>query len=102
MSDAVSSVNGSTVLRNLEYLPEPRNRLGAMLGGGFKNALSTALGIATQAVGVGGAGLTSENAILIQEQMRQQEQMQQVSMISNIERSKHEMAMTPIRNIRIG
>ena len=39
---------------------------------------------------------------LINRQIEAQEQMQQASFLSNIERSKHEIAMAPIRNIRLG
>lgn len=39
---------------------------------------------------------------LINRQIEAQEQMQQANFLSNLERTKHEISMAPIRNIRLG
>ena len=79
------------------YLPEPKSShdqtfgqvmraIGNGLDGGVR---SLGLGIDTQFLG------------LLQQQLHAQQQMQSVSMSSNIEKSKHETNMSPIRNIRV-
>jgi len=51
----------------------------------------------------GGAMLGSgELTDLLTTQFQLQQQMQVVSMISNIQHAEHEMQMAPIRNMRIG
>lgn len=53
---------------------------------------------------IGGVSLEvpSSFAELLSAQMQAQEEMQTVSMVSNIERSKHETNMVAIRNIKVG
>jgi hypothetical protein len=70
------------------------------------------LGAAAQGIGglvglgagaaLGGGGIEGQYLVLLQEQMRQQQQMQLVSLHSNIEKSKHETQMAAIRNVRAG
>jgi hypothetical protein len=51
----------------------------------------------------GGAMLGSSDLTdLLTTQFQLQQQMQLVSMISNIQHAEHEMEMAPIRNMRIG
>lgn len=79
------------------YPPEPSSS-----GMGLLNDI---VGIArTVAGGIGGVPLEASGSFaeLIQAQIQSQMEMQTTSMVSNIERSKHESKMTPIRNIRLG
>lgn len=79
------------------YLPEP-----ATTGTGvFKDVISAVKNVARE---VGGVSLESSGSFaeLIQAQIDAQMEMQTTSMISNIERSKHESKMAAIRNVRVG
>lgn len=79
------------------YLPEPSST-----GTGvFNDVVSAVKSVAKE---VGGVSLeaTGSFAELIQAQIDSQMEMQTTSMISNIERSKHESKMAAIRNIRVG
>ena len=78
------------------YLPEPSST-----GVGLFHDV---LDVARTAVGeVGGVSLeaTGSFAELIQAQIQAQMEMQTTSLISNLERSKHESKMAAIRNIRL-
>lgn len=86
-----------------EYLPEPSTTgMGAFqdvlqtASGYTSGALSTISGGAITAVDIGGFQQ------LLSMQMQAQMEMQQVSLLSNVEKSRHETKMTPIRNIRVG
>lgn len=77
------------------FIPEPRSNLsfqsvlqgvGSLLSGGVSSI----------------AGLDSNYQELLLLQMQTQQEMQTVSMISNIEKSKHETQMAAVRNIRVG
>ncbi len=78
------------------FIPEPKNGAAAP----FKAALSAV------ANSVSGAtvfpGVDSQYAELLNKQMEVQQQMQLVSMFSNIEKSRHETQMAAVRNIRTG
>ncbi|MEY4669880.1 MAG: hypothetical protein RL518_2579 [Pseudomonadota bacterium] len=79
--------------------PEPRNSLGSWVstaGGAMASTASTLVGIGSSVID--GAGITN----LLNQQIQIQQVMQTVSMISNVERSKHEIEMAPIRNMRVG
>ncbi len=79
------------------YLPEPattgvglfRDMMNAAykLGGGDKSAFEI--------------GVSSEFSNLINLQLDAQRDMQQTTMVSNIERSKHESKMAALRNVRV-
>ena len=77
------------------FIPEPKSTVMT----GFKDVLQT-VGNTFGSV-LGGGQMGSDYAGLIQEQIRQQTQMQIVSLISNTEKSKHETAMTPLRNLSV-
>ena len=79
------------------YYPEPTTT--GM--GVFQDVLSV---VKTAAREIGGVPFeaTGSFAELIQAQIQAQIEMQTTSMISNIERSKHESKMAAIRNIRMG
>ena len=78
------------------YYPEPTTT-GTGL---FQDALSVAKGVAGE---IGGVSLdaTGNFEALIQAQIQAQMEMQTTSMVSNIERSKHETKMAAIRNVRV-
>lgn len=79
------------------FLPEPKSRLGQT----FRNVLS-GLGsnLASASPGIGGLDPVYQD--LINKQIEVQQQMQFVSLHSNIERSKHETQMAAVRNLRVG
>lgn len=81
-----------------QYLPEP-----STTGyGAFGDVLQAASGIAGTAISAMSGVDISGFQQLLAAQMQAQMEMQQVSMISNVEKSRHESKMTPIRNIRVG
>ena len=90
------------------YLPEPATRGTSKYGDTFRIATTAATAIA----GVAGNALTGgalgglsgvgDFQDLISKQVEVQKEMQKTSMTSNIEKSKHETKMAPIRNLRVG
>ena len=72
----------------------------------FKELVDTVQSVGSTALDVTSSSyldeLSGSNAELIAAQVEIQKEMQITSMISNIEKSKHETKMTPIRNIRVG
>lgn len=78
------------------FIPEPKNGVAAP----FKAMLSSV------ATSVSGStvfpGVDTQYADLLNKQMEMQQQMQLVSMFSNIEKSRHETQMAAVRNIRAG
>lgn len=102
MSNTISSsslgggVSAANVLARVQSLsPEPKSRL--------RNVFNSVLRGVTQSVAeVGGntISIDPQYAALIERQIDVQEQMQAVSMTSNIEKSKHESQMAAIRNVR--
>ncbi len=93
--DLTVTASQSSVGDLVSYLPEPNS----ILASGFQALLQTGASVAGSVLS---GGIDPQYQALIQEQMRQQQQMQLVSLISNSEKSKHETAMTPLRNIRVG
>lgn len=77
--------------------PEPESRLGI----DFRSILSGVGGIAATAAtsGIGGS-IDPKYLSLINKQIEMQEQVQLVSLTSNVEKSRHESKMAAIRNIR--
>ena len=65
---------------------------------------TTAITYASPLVGaaIGGFSTSGDMQELIATQMQVQREMQVTNMVSNVEKSKHETAMAPIRNIRVG
>ena len=76
------------------FQPEPRNRLGLDFG----SVLSSVVGAASSTL----TGVDPGYVALLNKQIETQQQMQLVSMESNIEKSKHETQMAAIRNVRVG
>ena len=99
MTSSVKSLSNAATVMSSGYLdrfiPEPKNRLGV----GFRNVLN---GISSIFSGAGSqvAGLDVGLQGLLNEQLRAQQQMQLISLHSNIEKSKHESRMAAIRNVR--
>ncbi|MBX7137458.1 MAG: hypothetical protein K1X83_05690 [Oligoflexia bacterium] len=83
------------------FIPEPRSSL--KLGSAFRNVaggLARAFGSAASTGAT--VGIDPEYAELIKQQIEVQQQMQLVSMVSNLEKSRHETQMAAIRNVRVG
>ena len=98
-TDSISGVSLGSHLtgseKSLRFIPEPKT--------GLSRSFHSALGLARKAVSAGASivmGIDPKYEALIQKQMQVQEQMQMVSMRSNIEKSTHDSKMAAIRNIR--
>lgn len=89
------SVGGSPLTRSA---PEPRSPLGswAATAGSVVNTVATTLPDVGSVLD--GAGIVK----LLNDQIQIQQVMQSVSMFSNVQRSRHETEMAPIRNMRVG
>lgn len=79
------------------FLPEPKSRVGAVMGNVLSTVGSLMAGGATQF-----SGIDPTYMELLNQQIEVQQQMQLISMHSNIEKSKHETQMAAIRNLRVG
>ena len=97
MSSSIDPISSSTGFESLRNTVEPQSAAGSAFSGLASGAIS-ALGGAMGSV----VGIEPGYAALIMQQMYQQEQMQLVSLYSNIEKSKHETQMSAIRNVRVG
>ena len=94
---SVSGVDNKSGPSSFEYImPEPKSSISNTFGGVLRSAAS----VASTATGIAG-GVGSEIYTLLDQQVEIQREMQTITMLSNIERSKHEMKMGPIRNMRI-
>lgn len=89
-----SLTNPSGVLTR--FVPQPKTSFGQTL----INTIRGVAGVASGALGY--SGIQPEYTQLIQQQLEVQKQMQLVSLISNVEKSKHETQMAAVRNIRAG
>lgn len=79
------------------YLPEPASK-----GVGiFRDVMEVVSSAADTVVGGVDNVATGDFAELIQLQIEAQQEMQTTTMVSNIEKSKHESKMSAIRNIRV-
>ena len=91
------TVGDSPLMRSA---PEPRSSLGSWgqaAGSAIASTATSLTGIGSGLV-LGGGDITS----LLNQQIQIQQVMQTVSMVSNVERSRHETEMAPIRNMRVG
>lgn len=75
-----------------QFIPEPQSSAAI-----WKRALQ---GVASTLSGA--AGLSPEYQDLLQQQIEIQQQMQLVTLESNLEKSRHETQMAAIRNMRVG
>jgi hypothetical protein len=85
---------------SLDRIPPSPN-----VSSGFDAALAFAQSILGAAVTVPQAaipGMSSDYSKLLTQQQQMQKEMMEVSLISNILKSKHEAQMAPVRNIRVG
>ena len=80
----------------LRLMPEPESSVSDT----FSKVLKTVSSAIDQTASITGLDPTYQD--LISQQIEVQQQMQLVSLYSNIEKSKHESQMVPIRNIRVG
>lgn len=76
------------------FVPAPKT------GSTFDGILNIIGGVANAMVQ--NAGIGGDYQGLIAMQLEAQRQMMLVSMVSNVEKSKHETQMAPVRNIRVG
>lgn len=76
-----------------KFMPEPKNRLN--FGRMLENFGQSLLGGAAQF-----SGLDPTYSGLLNKQIEMQQQLQLVSLYSNIEKSRHESKMAAIRNVR--
>lgn len=91
----VQTVVESTMLQR--FLPEPRTRSGVNFSQVLRGVGSLISG------GVSSfSGIDPVYQDLLAKQIEMQQQMQLVTMASNIEKSRHETQMAPVRNIRVG
>ncbi|MBN8550217.1 MAG: hypothetical protein J0M12_12940 [Deltaproteobacteria bacterium] len=91
-SIGVTPAETSTSLQRFQ--PEPRSSLGL----DFTTVLRSVAGAAGSTL----TGIDPNYAALMSKQIETQQQMQLVTMESNIEKSKHETQMAAVRNIRVG
>lgn len=85
-------------------LPEPFSNLTgslANLGGNFGD-IASRIGTPEISNSIGDPNNMQMFADLLREQVEAQRQMQVINFHSNVEKSKHETRMAPIRNIRAG
>lgn len=78
------------------YIPEPRNKVADTFSNVLQGTIRTAAGAISS-----GAGINFDYAGLLQQQMQLQSEMQAISLESNVEKTKHETRMAPIRNTRV-
>ena len=83
------------------FIPEPRNRNSMSFSSVLESTFQAVSGVASE-VGSSLVGIDPKYASLLELQMKNQEQMQLVSLISNNEKAKHETYMAPVRNIKVG
>ena len=89
------TIDGSNLTR---FIPEPTGSFGNFLQGIVKTVTTAVTGGADPLLGQ----IDSKYQAFIEAQLHAQEQLQLVSLYSNIEKSKHETKMVAIRNVRVG
>lgn len=77
------------------YIPEPRNSAGPT----FRGVMNT-VGNVMRSASSGFSGIDGDYVEIINQQIEAQQQLQLVSLHSNIEKSKHETRMAAVRNVR--
>ncbi len=89
---------GGAASLGTQYLPEPSTTGMGM----FRDVLQSVSGYAGDIVSAASGANVGGFDQLIAAQIQSQLEMQQVSLISNVEKSRHESKMAAIRNIRVG
>jgi hypothetical protein len=90
---SIGDISKSLLSAGRYFAPEPRSKAGDFL---------RSVGNAASEVASSVVSLDPAYAELLKKQIQVQEQMQTLSMESNIEKSRHETQMTAIRNVRVG
>ena len=86
--------------RLTHYLPEPKSSVGGTFQSIVRQVASSVASVGTGGmVDLGSLG-TDFQELLVQ-QMEAQRQMMSLSMLSNVERTKHETKMAAVRNLRV-
>lgn len=104
MNNQITNRVENGLLKAKRYLPEPSFSINSksLINGAINAASSFASSVSPiLGSGINSVGLDPSYRSLIEQQIEVQVQMQTTSMQSNIERSKHEAMMTPIRNTRV-
>jgi hypothetical protein len=96
-ADGISPGTPGSEAQLMPYVPEP-----STTGIGLFRDVFQAAGSAAASLLPGGFGRVDGFQHLISAQIQVQLEMQQVSMVSNIEKSRHESRMAAVRNIRVG
>ena len=97
-NNPVTVTSGASQL--LRYAPEPRS---STFGDIVKTATSAVSTLGATALDFApGLGGVQQFEDLLTQQILIQQQMQEYSMRSNIAKSAHEIAMAPVRNLRVG
>ena len=91
-SASATGFNSSISMQRFQ--PEPKSNLGLNFG----TVLNSVVGAASSTL----SGVDPGYVALMNKQIETQQQMQLVTMESNVEKSKHETQMAAIRNIRVG
>lgn len=92
----ISNVYNSSTAPSLgRYLAQPKNRLGTT----FQRVMDVAGAVVGKAASL--TGVDGDYASLLQQQIELQHQMMKVTMISNVERTRHETSMASVRNMRV-
>jgi hypothetical protein len=99
--DSINPPNSGNGVTNSWITPEAPTQASPS---GFQRVMDTLVSMVGGAGGLLGSSATgsSETSMLLSQQMALQMEMQRFSMASNIERTRHEMNMTPVRNMRLG
>jgi|APGre2960657444_1045066.scaffolds.fasta_scaffold520173_1 hypothetical protein len=96
-SSSLTVTSGASQM--LRFAPEPRSIFGDIV----KTATSAMSQVASTAEAtMPGLGGVQQFEDLLTQQILIQQQMQEYSMRSNIAKSAHEIAMAPVRNLRVG
>lgn len=95
------STPSNTAVTAAKYLPTPTLAQQGV-SGTFRDALRALGNIGKTVIGGVSTLPNGDFADLLNLQIQAQREMQSTTMMSNIERSKHESKMAAIRNIRVG
>jgi hypothetical protein len=93
----MDSVSSSEMGSAARYLPEPQSKASKI----FKDVVNAVKSVVDDSIGGVSQTIGGDFGELINAQIAAQEEMQTTTMVSNIEKSKHESKMAAIRNIRV-
>jgi hypothetical protein len=77
------------------FISQPRNSLGTS----FQRVMDGVSGVVRATTQI--AGVDGDYAGLLSQQIELQQQMLKVSLVSNVERTRHETSMSAVRNMRV-